>query len=64
MLENVTIKGITADKVHLKFADLVTAGTNIPLEPVGGNKDVKVVAIDGGAMAKIYSCAGKFVPMR
>jgi polygalacturonase len=64
MLKNVFIQGITPDKVHLKFDNIVTAGTNIPLEPVGGNKDVKVVSLDGGAAVKPYSCAGKFVPMR
>jgi polygalacturonase len=64
MLKNVSIKGITPAQVHVKLANIVTAGTNIPLEPVGGNKDVKVVAIDGGESAKAYSCEGKFLPMR
>jgi polygalacturonase len=65
MLKNVSIKGITPAQVHVKLANIVTAGTNIPLEPVGGNnKDVKVVAIDGGAEVKAYSCEGKFLPMR
>jgi polygalacturonase len=63
LLKEVTIKGITADKVHVKLADIVTEGTNIPFGPTGGNKDVKVVAVDA-AGAKPYSCAGKFVPMR
>jgi polygalacturonase len=62
-LVDVTIKGITPDKVHLKFDDIVAAGTNIPMEPVGGNKDVKVV-LNGGAPVKQYSCEGKFVPMQ
>jgi polygalacturonase len=61
-LANVTIRGITPDKVHLKFANIVTVGSNIPLEPTGGNKDVKVASMD--AKAKPYSCDGKFVPMR
>jgi polygalacturonase len=64
MLKNVWIKGITPAQVHVKLANIVTAGTNIPLEPVGGNKDVKVVAIDSGAGVKAYSCEGKFLPMR
>ena len=64
VLKGVSITGITADKVHVKFANIVTAGTNIPFEPVGGNKDVKVAAIGAGAGAKPYSCAGKFVPMQ
>jgi polygalacturonase len=63
-LRNVTIKGITPDKVHVKLANIVTAGTNIPLGPTGGNKDVKVVSIDPPAGTKAYSCEGKFVPMR
>lgn len=61
-LANVTIRGITSDKVHLKFANIVTVGSNIPLEPTGGNKDVKVALMD--AKAKPYSCDGKFLPMR
>jgi polygalacturonase len=64
LLKNVTIRGITPDKVHLKFDDFVTAGTNIPLEPVDGNKDVKVVSMTQAAPAKAYSCEGKFVPMQ
>jgi polygalacturonase len=64
LLKNVTIKGITPDKVHVKLANIVTAGTNIPLDATGGNKNVKVVALDAGAGAKPYSCEGKFVPMR
>ena len=64
LLKNVTIKGITPDKVHVKFDDIVDAGTNIPLEPVGGNKDVKVASFDGAKAQKPYPCEGKFVPMR
>ena len=66
-LHNVNIRGITPDKVHLKFDDIVSQGTDIPLEPVGGNKDVKVVSeLEGGPGAgpKPYSCEGKFVPMQ
>jgi polygalacturonase len=61
-LANVTIRGITPDKVHLRFANIVTVGSNIPLEPTGGNKNVKVVSVD--AKAKAYACDGKFLPMR
>ena len=61
-LKNVTIQGITPDKVHLKLADIATQGTNIPLEKTGGNSGVKVVAL--GSAGKPYSCEGKFVPMR
>jgi polygalacturonase len=61
-LRNVTIRGITPDKVHLKLADIATEGTNIPIEKTGGNTDVKVVALGSGV--KSYSCEGKFVPMR
>ena len=63
ILKNVYIHGITPDKVHLKFANIVTAGTNIPLGPGGGNKEVKVVAIDAAGV-KAYSCDAKFVPFR
>jgi polygalacturonase len=62
-LSNVTIKGITPDKVHLKFADIVANWTNIPLEASDGNKNVKVVTLDSKGV-KPYSCEGKFVPMR
>lgn len=63
-LKNVFIQGITPEKVHLKFADIVTMGTNIPLGPTGGNKNVKVVSIDPAAGTKAYTCDGKFLPMR
>jgi polygalacturonase len=62
MLKNVTIKGITPAQVHVKLANIVTAGTNIPFEPVGGDTAVKWVA--SGTGVKAYSCEGKFVPMR
>jgi polygalacturonase len=64
MLKNVIIKGITPEKVHVKLANIVTAGTNIPFGPAGGNSDVKVVSLDAGAGAKAYACDGKFVPYR
>ena len=63
-LHNVNFIGITPEKVHLKFDNIVAAGTNIPLEPVGGNKDVKVATVDAAKGPKPYSCAGKFVPMQ
>jgi polygalacturonase len=63
-LKNVTIKGITPAEVHVKLADIVTSGTNIPLQGTGASKDVKVVALESGAGAKGYSCEGKFVAMR
>lgn len=62
-LKNVTIDGITPDKVHLRQADLVTDGTNIPLEKAGSGREVKVVDLAHGRVQP-YSCAGKFVPMR
>jgi polygalacturonase len=64
MLKNVIIKGITPEKVHVKLANIVTAGTNIPFGPAGGNSDVKVVSLDAGAGAKAYACDGKFLPYR
>ena len=62
-LKNVTIDGITPDKLHLKLADIGDAGTNLPLEKAADGNDVKITKLDG-AKAKPYSCAGKFVPMR
>jgi polygalacturonase len=61
-LKNLTIKGITADKVHVKLADIVESGTDLPIEKSGADKQVKVVVVD--AKAKPYSCEGKFLPMR
>jgi polygalacturonase len=63
-LKNVTIKGITADKVHLKFADIGDGGTNIPLAEAGAGNEVKVSPMDVKAPLKPFSCDGKFVPMR
>ena len=63
-LMDVTIKGITPAQVHVKLADIVTMGTNIPLEPSATNKDVKVVAVGDKAPGKGYPCEGKFLPMR
>jgi polygalacturonase len=63
LLKNVTIKDIIRDKVHVKFDDIVAAGTNIPLYSTVGNKDVMVVSIATKAPAP-YSCDGKFVPMQ
>jgi len=62
-LSNVHMNGITPDKVHVKLADIVANGTNIPLQAGDGNKDVKVVSLDSKD-AKPYSCEGKFVPMQ
>jgi polygalacturonase len=63
LLKNVNIQGITQALVHVKLADIVTEGTNIPFEPGDGNKNVKVVALGAGG-AKAYSCEAKFVPMQ
>jgi polygalacturonase len=62
-LVNLTIKGITLDKMHLKLADIGNGGTNLPLEKAAEGNDVKVTA-DGKAAAKPYSCDGKFLPMQ
>ena len=62
-LINVTIKGITPDKMHLKLADITNGGTNLPLEKAAEGNDVKVTA-DGKPAPKPYSCDGKFLPMR
>ena len=63
-LINVTIKGITLDKMHLKLADISNGGTNLPLEKAAEGNDVKVTTLDGKRAAKPYSCEGKFLPMR
>ena len=39
---DVTIKGITPDKMHLKLADIDNGGTNLPLEKAAEGNDVKV----------------------
>jgi polygalacturonase len=63
LLRDVNITGIIPKLVHVKLANIVTEGTNIPFQAGNGNKDVKVVAVGAGS-AKAYSCAAKFVPMR
>jgi polygalacturonase len=63
-LVNVTINGITPDKMHLKLADVGNGGTNLPLAKAAEGNDVKVTALDAKAPAKAYSCEEKFVPMR
>ena len=62
-LKNVTIKGITLGKMHLRVADIGNGGTNLPLEKAAEGNDVKVTVLDGKP-AKPYACEGKFVPMR
>ena len=61
-LINVTIKGITLDKMHLKLADIGNGGTNLPLEKAAEGNDVKITVLDAKGSAKPYSCEGKFVP--
>jgi len=62
-LTDVTIRYIKPEQVHVKFADIVTRGTNIPFESSATNKDVKVVSMSAMS-AKPFSCEGKFVPMQ
>jgi polygalacturonase len=62
-LIDVTIKGITLDKMHLKLADIGNGGTNLPLDQAAAGNDVKITALPGKP-AKPYSCEGKFLPMR
>jgi polygalacturonase len=63
-LIDVTIKGITLDKLHLKLADIGNGGTNLPLENAAEGNSVKVTSLDVKAPAKAMSCDAKFVPMR
>jgi polygalacturonase len=63
-LINLTIKGITLDKMHLKLADIGNGGTNLPLEKAAEGNSVKVTRLDAAAPAKAMSCEGKFVPYR
>ncbi len=60
-LENVFIAGIQPAQVHMKLADIIHGGGNIPMP--GQPADVK---FEAAAPAKVapYSCDGKFVPMR
>ena len=41
-LTDVTIKGITLDKMHLKFADITDGGTNLPLAKAAEGNNVVV----------------------
>jgi len=63
-LIDVTIKGIAADKVHLKLADINNGGTNLPLAKAAEGNDVKVTPVEVKELSKPFSCEGKFVPMR
>jgi len=63
-LVDVIIKGITLDKVHLKFAEIGNGGTNIPLAEASADKQVKVLPVDAKEAAKGFSCEAKFVPMQ
>jgi polygalacturonase len=63
-LVNVTIQGITLDRMHLKLADIRDDGTNLPLARAAEGNDVKVLAPDVQASRQPYSCEGKFVPMQ
>ena len=62
-MDNVTIKGITPDKMHLKLADITNGGTNLPLEKAAEGNDVRITPGSKPA-PKPYSCAGKFLPMQ
>jgi polygalacturonase len=61
-LTDVTIKGITLDKMHLKFADIADGGTNLPLAKAAEGNNVVVTKAPAGSTW--YSCEGKFLPMR
>jgi polygalacturonase len=63
-LADVNIAGITADKVHLKFADIDDGGTNIPLAKAAEGNQVAVSPARAIWRGKPYSCDGKFVPMQ
>jgi polygalacturonase len=65
-LNNVTIKGITLDKMHLKLADIGDgSGTNLPLEKAAEGNSVKVTPMrNAKEFFSPNSCEGKFVPMR
>jgi polygalacturonase len=60
--KNVNITGLTPDKLHLKFADIGVAGTNIPFARATDQSEIKL--IEGKNEAPAYSCQGKFLPMR
>jgi polygalacturonase len=62
-LKNVNIANETADKIHLRLADIEASATNIPLEKAAEGNDVKITQTEGHS-EKPYSCAGKFVPMQ
>ncbi len=61
-LTDVTIREITLDKMHLKFADIADGGTNLPLAKAAEGNNV--VVTKAPAVQTSYSCDGKFVPMR
>jgi polygalacturonase len=60
--KNVNITGITPDKLHLKYADIGVAGTNIPFARAKDQAEIKLV--EGRNDTRAYACEGKFVPMQ
>jgi polygalacturonase len=63
VLTEVSIRYIKPAQVHVKFADIVTKGTDIPFDKSAANKDVRLVTMDA-ISARPFSCEGKFVPMQ
>jgi len=63
VLTEVSIRYIKPAQVHVKYADIVTRGADIPFEASATNKDVRLVAMSAMS-ARPFSCEGKFVPMQ
>ncbi len=63
VLTEVSIRYIKPSQVHVKYADIVTRGTDIPFEGSATSKDVRLVAMSAMS-ARPFSCEGKFVPMQ
>ncbi len=61
-LSNVNIKDVTPAQVHVNYANLKVAGSNIPFaDAAKGNATITLAAGTGGD-AKPLACAAKFVP--
>jgi len=60
--KNVHITGLTPDKLHLKYADINAAASDIPFGKATDKAEVKLT--ESSASGSPYSCTGKFLPMR
>jgi hypothetical protein len=62
LLKNVNIAGIKPAQVHVRFADIVVADSDIPFDKLGKDLQTRLVSLAGSNLNSLDQC--KFVPMR